>query len=58
MAFRVLAPQVVRIIGGNHTQAEVAPQRQHALLDDSLLCDAMLLDLEPEVFRSEDAGKP
>ena len=51
--FRVFPLEVVRIVGGDDTEAELAPESEHALGDRPFLGDAVLLDLQPEAVGTE-----
>ena len=58
MRFGVLTLQVVRVVRRDDAEAELPSQAQHSLAHDSLLGNAVLLDLEPETVRSEQAREP
>src|SRR3954454_9733915 len=48
----------MRVIGGHHADAELAPEAKHAFGDLTFLADAVLLDLEPEPVGSECPAEP
>ena len=53
MRLGVLAPEVVRVVGGHDADAQLLAQPEHALGDQPLLGDAVLLHLEPEAVLPE-----
>jgi hypothetical protein len=54
----VFAPEIMRIVGCDDTDAQLAAEPQHALGDDLFVRNAVLLNLEPEPLRTEHRGKP
>ena len=54
----ILPPEIVRVVGGDHADAELLAQAQHPLGDQPFLRDPVLLDLEPEPVRSEGPAEP
>ena len=58
MRLGVLAAEIVRVVGGDDADAELLRQPEHALGDEPLLGDAVLLDLEPEPVRAEGPREP
>ena len=47
VCFGILAPQIVRVVRGHHRKAEFARKLEHALGDDFLIIDCVVLHLEP-----------
>ena len=55
---RVLPPEIVRVVGGDHADAQLLAQAEHPFRDQTLLGDPVLLDLQPEAVGAEGAREP
>ena len=53
----VLLAQVVRVVRHNERQTRLLVQAQNALVDDRLLADAVILQLQVEMVRTEDLSE-
>ena len=54
----IFPAEVVGVVGGHHADAQLLAQPEHALGDQALLGDAVVLDLEPESVLPEQLRKP